>query len=54
VRIGRVRGALVVNPLQSQEAGHQSLLPAGRDAIIMVEGGAKVVSKKRKCWKLCF
>src|SRR5437870_9253154 len=47
VRIGRVRGAFVVNPLQSQEASDINLfVAAGRDAIIMVEGGAKVVSEE--------
>ncbi|HXG19278.1 MAG TPA: polyribonucleotide nucleotidyltransferase [Methylomirabilota bacterium] len=45
VRIGRIRGALVVNPPQSQfEASDINLfVAAGRDAIVMVEGGAKVV-----------
>src|SRR5262249_55693173 len=48
VRIGRVRGSFVVNPLQSQfEARDINLfVAAGRDAIIMVEGGAKVVSEE--------
>jgi polyribonucleotide nucleotidyltransferase len=48
VRIGRIRGAFVVNPLQSQfEASDINLfLAAGRDAIIMVEGGARVASEE--------
>ena len=48
VRIGRIRGALVVNPLQSQfESSDVNLfVAAGRDAIVMVEGGAKVVSEE--------
>ncbi len=48
VRIGRVRGSFVVNPLQSQfEASDINLfVAAGRDAIIMVEGGAKVVAEE--------
>jgi polyribonucleotide nucleotidyltransferase len=45
VRVGRIRGAFVVNPLQSQfELSDINLfVAAGRDAIVMVEGGAKVV-----------
>jgi polyribonucleotide nucleotidyltransferase len=45
VRIGRIRGVFVVNPPQSQfEASDINLfVAAGRDAIVMVEGGAKVV-----------
>jgi polyribonucleotide nucleotidyltransferase len=45
VRIGRIRGSLVVNPLQSQfESSDVNLfVAAGRDAIVMVEGGALVV-----------
>jgi polyribonucleotide nucleotidyltransferase len=48
VRIGRIKGALVVNPLQSQfESSDINLfVAAGRDAIIMVEGGAKVASEE--------
>lgn len=47
VRIGRVRGSFVVNPLQSQEASDINLfVAAGRDAIIMVEGGARVVPEE--------
>lgn len=45
VRVGRIRGAFVVNPLQSQfEVSDINLfVAAGREAIVMVEGGAKVV-----------
>lgn len=45
VRVGRIRGAFVVNPLQSQfESSDINLfVAAGREAIVMVEGGAKVV-----------
>lgn len=48
VRIGRIRGSLVVNPLQSQsESSDVNLfVAAGREAIVMVEGGALVVSEE--------
>ncbi|MBI3301364.1 MAG: polyribonucleotide nucleotidyltransferase [Deltaproteobacteria bacterium] len=48
VRIGRLRGTLVVNPLQSQfEMSDINLfVAAGRDAIVMVEGGGRVVSEE--------
>jgi polyribonucleotide nucleotidyltransferase len=48
VRIGRLRGTLVVNPLQSQfELSDVNLfVAAGRDAIVMVEGGARVVPEE--------
>jgi polyribonucleotide nucleotidyltransferase len=48
VRIGRLRGALVVNPLQSQmeKSDINLFVAAGRDAIVMVEGGGKVVSEE--------
>lgn len=48
VRVGRIRGAFVVNPFQSQfESSDINLfVAAGRDAIVMVEGGAKVVSEE--------
>lgn len=48
VRIGRIRGSLVVNPLQSQsEASDVNLfVAAGREAIVMVEGGSLVVSEE--------
>ncbi|MEW6296225.1 MAG: polyribonucleotide nucleotidyltransferase [Thermodesulfobacteriota bacterium] len=48
VRIGRLRGALVVNPLQSeQEKSDINLfVAAGRDAIVMVEGGGRIVPEE--------
>ncbi len=48
VRIGRLRGALVVNPLQSQveKSDVNLFVAAGRDAIVMVEGGGKIVSEE--------
>ncbi|MGE0824482.1 MAG: polyribonucleotide nucleotidyltransferase [Candidatus Binatia bacterium] len=48
VRIGRLRGVLTVNPLQSQleKSDINLFVAAGRDAIIMVEGGAKVVPEE--------
>src|SRR5207245_2185640 len=48
VRIGRLQGSLVVNPLQSQfETSDINLfVAAGRDAIVMVEGGGRVVSEE--------
>jgi polyribonucleotide nucleotidyltransferase len=48
VRIGRLRGALTVNPRQSQfpESDINLFVAAGRDAIVMVEGGARVVSEE--------
>lgn len=48
VRIGRIRGSLVVNPLQSQaESSDVNLfVAAGREAIVMVEGGALVASEE--------
>lgn len=48
VRVGRIRGAFVVNPFQSQfESSDINLfVAAGRDAIVMVEGGAKIVSEE--------
>ena len=48
VRIGRLRGALTVNPLQSQfdQSDINLFVAAGRDAIIMVEGGAKAASEE--------
>ena len=43
VRMGRIGGQLVVNPMQSQiEQSELNLVVAGsRDGIVMVEGGAK-------------
>lgn len=48
VRVGRLQGALVVNPLQSQfaESDINLFVAAGRDTIIMVEGGGRVVSEE--------
>lgn len=48
VRIGRLRGELVVNPLQSQfqDSDINLFVAAGRDAIVMVEGGARMVSEE--------
>jgi polyribonucleotide nucleotidyltransferase len=48
VRIGRLRGALTVNPLQSQflASDINLFVAAGRDTIIMVEGGGRVVPEE--------
>jgi polyribonucleotide nucleotidyltransferase len=48
VRIGRLHGSLVVNPLQSQqeESDINLFVAAGRDAIVMVEGGARIVPEE--------
>ena len=48
VRIGRLHGALTVNPLQSQFAASDINLfvAAGRDAIVMVEGGGRSVPEE--------
>ena len=45
VRIGRINGQLVVNPLQTQyDASDLALVVAGsRDSIVMVEGGAQML-----------
>ena len=45
VRVGRVAGKWVVNPTQSQlpESDVDIFLSASRDAIVMVEGGARMV-----------
>jgi polyribonucleotide nucleotidyltransferase len=45
VRIGRIDGRWVVNPTQSQllESDMDIFLSGSRDAIVMVEGGAKMV-----------
>jgi polyribonucleotide nucleotidyltransferase len=45
VRIGRIKGQWVVNPTQSQllESDTDIFLSGSRDAIVMVEGGAKMV-----------
>ncbi|MBI3798539.1 MAG: polyribonucleotide nucleotidyltransferase [Deltaproteobacteria bacterium] len=48
VRIGRLRGTLTVNPLQSQVLASDINLfvAAGRDTIVMVEGGGRVVPEE--------
>ena len=48
VRIGRLNGSLVVNPALSQlpHSDINLFVAAGRDAIIMVEGGARVVPEE--------
>ena len=48
VRIGRLQRELVVNPLQSQfqDSDINLFVAAGRDAIVMVEGGARMVSEE--------
>ena len=48
VRIGRLNGTLVVNPTLSQieDSDINLFVAAGRDAIIMVEGGARVVPEE--------
>jgi polyribonucleotide nucleotidyltransferase len=48
VRIGRLRGVMTVNPLQSQldESDINLFVAAGRNMIIMVEGGAQAVSEE--------
>jgi polyribonucleotide nucleotidyltransferase len=45
VRIGRIKGQWVVNPTQSQllESDTDIFLSGSREAIVMVEGGAKMV-----------
>jgi len=47
VRVGRIDGKLVINPLQSQyEKSDVSLVVAGtRDSLVMVEGGAAIVTE---------
>src|SRR6185295_15833659 len=47
VRIGRVAGALVVNPTTAQlpQSDLQLILAGSRDAIVMVEGGARMLSE---------
>lgn len=48
VRIGRLRGTLVVNPLQSQfeKSDINLFVAAGRDTIVMVEGGGRMVTEE--------
>lgn len=45
VRIGRVQGAWVINPIQGQlqESDVDIFLSGARDAIVMVEGGARML-----------
>jgi polyribonucleotide nucleotidyltransferase len=45
VRIGRIKGQWVINPTQSQllESDTDIFLSGSRDAIVMVEGGARMV-----------
>ena len=45
VRIGRINGQWIINPTQSQlpESDTDIFLSGSRDAIVMVEGGAKMV-----------
>jgi len=47
VRMGRIGGQLVVNPMSSQyaESELQLIVAGSRDAIVMVEGGAKMLSE---------
>ncbi len=47
VRVGRVNGNLVLNPTASQiaEGDLQLILAGSRDALVMVEGGARMLSE---------
>jgi polyribonucleotide nucleotidyltransferase len=47
VRVGRGNGKLVINPTSSQQADSdlQLILAGSRDAIVMVEGGARMLSE---------
>ena len=48
VRIGRIDGKFVINPLISRdrrERAHRWSSPARKDSIVMVEGGAKQLSE---------
>jgi polyribonucleotide nucleotidyltransferase len=47
VRVGRVGAKLVINPTASQQAESdlQLILAGSRDAIVMVEGGARMISE---------
>ncbi len=47
IRMGRIGGQLVVNPMASQypESELQLIVAGSRDAIVMVEGGAKMLSE---------
>ena len=48
IRVGRLDGELVVNPLQSQyqDSDINIFVATGREAILMVEGGARIVSEE--------
>ncbi len=48
IRVGRLNGDLVVNPLQSQyqDSDINIFVAAGREAVVMVEGGARIVSEE--------
>ncbi len=47
VRIGRIRGEWAINPTQSdlQDSDMDIFMSASKDAIVMVEGGAEIVSE---------
>jgi len=47
IRMGRIGGKLVVNPTMSQyaESDLQLIVAGSRDALVMVEGGAKMLSE---------
>src|SRR5215831_5372118 len=47
VRVGRIGGKLVINPSTSQldDSDLNLIVAAGREAIVMVEGGAQVLSE---------
>ena len=47
IRMGRIGGQLVVNPMSSQysDSELQLIVAGSRDAIVMVEGGAKMLSE---------
>ncbi|MCC6767183.1 MAG: polyribonucleotide nucleotidyltransferase [Deltaproteobacteria bacterium] len=47
IRMGRIGGQLVVNPMTSQygDSELQLIVAGSRDAIVMVEGGAKMLSE---------
>ncbi len=47
IRMGRIGGQLVVNPTMSQygDSDLQLIVAGSRDAIVMVEGGAKMLSE---------
>ncbi|MBW2526123.1 MAG: polyribonucleotide nucleotidyltransferase, partial [Deltaproteobacteria bacterium] len=48
IRVGRVDGEFLANPTQSQtaESDMDIIVAASRDAIVMVEGGAKEISER--------